>query len=409
MTRSPSEPPAWPPPDAAARPASKRSRLRTLAAACIIVAGFFFVAGLYTRILTNQNAVDRDFVEYWAEGQLLVRHLNPFDPAAILHIQQVAGLREGRPRISFSPPVALWFTVPLGWVSARTGLLWWLMAQLVALSIALWLLWILNGRPDSRWHLLGYIFAPAIACQMAGQLSIFFLLCLVGFLLLYREHPFLAGALLMPCALKPHVFLPFALVLLPWVLMRRRYSMLGGFAVTLAASCAWSLYLAPHGWTQYRQMMAVSGVMNAFVPALPVALRFVIDRNAVWIQFVPEVCACGWALWYFWTRRARWEWADHGLVLLMVAAICTPYGWFFDETILFPAVLAGLYRALERGRSVWPLVVFGAGALGEILAGLKLDTPYYLWTAPAWLGWYLYATRGARAASESPATPAEAQ
>lgn len=409
MTPPPPESRALPPLGEPCPPAPKPSRLRTLGAACIIVAGFFFVAGLYTRILTNQNAVDRDFVEYWAEGQLLVEHANPFDPAAILRIQQVAGLREARPRISFSPPVALWFTVPLGWVSARTGLLWWLMAQLVALSLALWLLWILNGRPDSRWHLLGYVFAPAIACQMAGQLSIFFLLCLVGFLLIYRKHPFLAGALLMPFALKPHVFLPFALVLLVWVAVRRGYAMLAGFAAALAASCAWSLYLAPHGWTQYRQMMAVSGVMDAFVPALPVALRFVIDRNAVWIQFVPEVCACGWALWYFWTRRARWEWADHGLVLLMVAAICTPYGWFFDESILFPAVLAGLYAALERKRSVWPLAVFGVASLAEILAGLKLDTPYYLWTTPAWLGWYLYATRGRGAAeAEPPARLAEA-
>jgi hypothetical protein len=112
----------------------------------------------------------------------------------------------------------------------------------------------------------------------------------------------------------------------------------------------------------------------------------------VWLQFLPQACAGTWALWYFWTRRDRWNWMDHGLLLLLVSAMCTPFGWFFDESMLLPAVLAGLYRAVEARRSILPLALFAGAALVEVLASVQVTSPFYLWTTPAWLAWYLYAT-----------------
>jgi hypothetical protein len=72
--------------------------------------------------------------------------------------------------------------------------------------------------------------------------------------------------------------------------------------------------------------------------------------------------------------------------------MCAPYGWFFDETMLFPAVLAGVYRAVDSGRSLLPIGLIAGAALIELIAGVYLTTPFYLWTTPAWLIWYLYAT-----------------
>lgn len=383
-----------------------RSRLRTLARACFLVLGFFFILGVYARILTSQKPSGTDFVEYYAQGQLLAHHANPFDPAATLRIEQNLGQTSPIPQISFSPPVALWFMLPLGHLSPRAGLNLWRTAQIAALGVALWLLWVLNGKPRSSWHLLGLIFAPVVACLMATQLSIFFLLCLAVFLLHYRTNPFWAGAALMPFALKPHIILPFALVLLLWVILQRSYSLLAGSLAALASSCALSVCLAPHCWMQYRQAMAGSGVMDVFIPAIACALRFLIDPNAKWIQFVPEVCACAWALWYFWTRRDRWSWPHHGMLVLMVAAICTPYGWFVDESILLPAVLTAFYCALKNSRSPLPLILFNFVALAEALASLSLHSHSYLWTSPAWLAWYLYATRTPRTTPAPASAPA---
>ncbi|MFP5238148.1 MAG: glycosyltransferase 87 family protein [Acidobacteriota bacterium] len=387
-------------------PITLRARLRTLAAACLLVFGLLVALAVYARLLFTQNPSGTDFVEYFAQGRLLAQHANPFDPAATLRIEQSLGQNSPIPQITFSPPVALWFTLPLGHLSPRAGLNLWRAAQLASLALALWLLWRLNGRPASKWHLLGFVFAPVIACQMAAQLSLFFLLCLVVFLLHHRQHPFWAGAVLMPFALKPHIILPFALVLLLWVVLRRCYWLAAGFVAALAVSCAVSLYLAPHCWAQYRKAMAGSGVMDVFIPALACALRFLIDPAAKWIQFVPEICACIWALWYFWTRRGNWEWQRHGMMVLMVAAICTPYGWFVDESILLPAMLTSVYCALQYRRSLLPLLFFNAAALAEALASLNLHSHAYLWTAPAWLAWYLYATRVPRRVPEPAAAPA---
>lgn len=370
----------------------KKRPLRVLAAAAIIAAGFCLVAGIYFVGLTDKNAAGRDFIEYWAAGQQLVHGADPYDPAAILRIERAAGLDGNQPKVSFSPPVAFFLVVPLGYVGAKTGLILWLLALVACLSASIYLLWILQGRPDNRIHLLGYLFAPSLACLKAGQLGIFLLTGVVLFLYLHRSRPFLAGAALLPCALKPHMFLPFAFALLLWVVSRKSYYILAGFTATLLASCALTLSFDRHVWSQYIQMMRLTGVLEAWIPTLSVSFRFLIDRNAVWLQFLPEANACVWALWYFWARRGRWNWMDHGLLLLLVSTMCAPYGWFFDETLLLPAVLAGLYRTVDSRRSAVPLALIAGIALVETLASVQMTSPYYLWTTPAWLAWYLYAT-----------------
>ena len=43
----------------------------------------------------------------------------------------------------------------------------------------------------------------------------------------------LAGAALLLCAAKPHLFLPFGIVLLLWIITRKQYRILAGFCVAL--------------------------------------------------------------------------------------------------------------------------------------------------------------------------------
>lgn len=371
----------------------KRIPARTLAAAGIVAAGFCLVVGILIVGLSDKNAAKRDFIEYWAAGQQLVHGADPYDAAAIFRLERAAGYEDKEPRITFSPPVAFFLTLPLGFVGAKNGLIAWLLILLASLSISLWLLWILHGRRDSRLHLLGYLFAPELSCMMAGQLGIFLLLGIVLFLYFHRSRPFLAGVALLPCALKPHLFLPFAIALLLWVAGRKAWSILAGFTVTLLASSALTLCFDVQVWSQYSEMMRSTGVLDAWVPTLSVFLRLLIDIHAKWLQFLPLAAACVWAFWYFWTRRDRWNWMDQGLLLLLVSAVCTPYAWFTDEAMLFPAILAGLYRAGDSRRTLLPLGLIAGVALIETLESVPITSPFFLWTTPAWLGWYLYATR----------------
>jgi hypothetical protein len=40
------------------------------------------------------------------------------------------------------------------------------------------------------------------------------------------------------------------------------------------------------------------------------------------------------------------------------------------------------------------LALIVAGGYVGVVAAIQLPSPFYLWTAPAWLAWYLYAMRG---------------
>jgi Glycosyltransferase family 87 len=370
----------------------KRSPLRVFAAACIIAAGFCFVAGIYIVGLTDKDAAARDFIGYWAAGQQLIHGADPYDVAATLRLEQAAGLDDTRPRVTPSPPVALLLVLPLGLFGAKNGLIFWLLAQLACLSISIWVLWLLNGRPLSRFHLFGYFFAPALSCLMAGQLGIFLLLGIVLFFYFHESHPFWAGASLLPCALKPHLLLPFGLVLLLWIVGRKAYGIIGGFLAFMAVNCAITIRFDPQIFAQYAQFIHASGIQDRFTPTVSLTLRVLIPPHPVWLQFLPEAAACVWSIWFYLTWRNRWRWTEQGMLLLVVSMLCAPYAWFPDEAIVLPAVLSGLYRAAELHRSLLPIGLIGGVALIEVAAKVQITSNFFLWTAPTWLAWYLYAT-----------------
>jgi len=194
-------------------------------------------------------------------------------------------------------------------------------------------------------------------------------------------------------------------VLLLWSLRRRNFAVIGGFVLALAVSCGLTLLLDVNAWQQYFDMMRSTRVLDIFIPTLAVAMRFAIDPAAHWIEFVPEVLACAWAVWYYVTRRDRWQWSREGLLVLLVGAVCTPYSFFTDQAVLFPAILAGMYAA-GKNVAAWVLLAFiFAGSMVGILAAIQLPSPFYLWTAPAWLAWYLYAMRGEKSAIIPAAPP----
>lgn len=373
--------------------AVKKSPWRIFGVVLIIAAGAGIMGAVEYISVDNQQATQRDFIQYWAIGRQLAHGANPYDASSVEHLEEEAGLGHSQPRISLSPPTVLWPMLPLGWLSPRAGFLVWWYLQLGCLSLVNWLLWRLNGSPNNLAHLFGYAFAPALVSLMAGQLSIFLLLGVVLFLCLHRARPFWAGVALLPCALKPHLFLVFGLVLLVWAAYRRKFGVLYGFSLAFVASCATALCSDPHVWQQYVAMMRQTSIPDLFIPTYGVALRFLIDRHAMWLEFVPAVVGGIWGIWYFWSRRQRWDWMDQGLILLFLSDVCAPYGYFTDECILLPFILAALYRALESGRSWVPLAVIDAIALIEVNAQVNIISPWYLWTPPLWLGWYLWAYR----------------
>jgi hypothetical protein len=350
------------------------------------------LAGIFVFILEDGNVDQRDFISYWAAGHQLVHGENPYDSTAIRKLELTAGYGQSYLLVMRNPPAALFLAAPLGFLSPNAGFLFWMIALVASLVASIRMLWILHGRRTDRLHLLGYCFAPVMACLMAGQLGIFLLLGVVLFLYFYKSRPYLAGAALLLCAAKPHLFLPFAIVVLLWVFVRKAYHVLAGFCAALLASCALAFCFDIHVWSQYLSGMRAERIMDEFIPTISGFLRLVLNKDAVWLQFLPEVAACLWALWYFWSRRSRWDWMNQGLLLLIVSVLCAPYAWLTDEAILLPAVLAGVYRADDTGRSLLPFGLVAGAAMIEVFVKVQMTSGGYVWTVPAWLAWYLYAT-----------------
>ena len=353
--------------------------------AVALVALFFFV------LPTTNIAKTSDFIAFWATGQQLVHHANPYDVDAITRIEYSAGRPVNRSvMLMRNPPWGLPLAFPLGYLSVRVGSLLWSLALLSCLIVSVRILWRMHGRPSAPLHWLGYSFAPAVLCLMMGQTSLFALLGYVLFLDLHRRRPFLAGLSLWLCALKPHLFLLFGVVLLAWILLSRSYKILAGVAVAIAASCAITFFIEPLAWSEYAQMMRTTGIESDHIPCLSVALRFWLSPQTVWFAWLPVSLGSAWAFGYFWTRRHAWDWMKDGSLLMLVSLILAPYYWVYDDTLAVPALLRGAF--LTRFRPLLVVLAFASLLIqGELLCGIRMSTAYYLWTAPVWLVWYLCA------------------
>ena len=184
--------------------------------------------------------------------------------------------------------------------------------------------------------------------MILGQTSIFLLFGLALFLRLHKSRPFAAGAALWFCTLKPHLFLPFVLVLLVWIVVSRSYRILLGSLAAFAAGAAVTACIDPAAWSQYAYYMRTSVVTHEFTPCLGDVLRDSIHPSAEWLAFVPCMVACVWALAWFWPRRHTWDWLENGSLLMLVSLFVAPFGWIFDQTLAIPAVLFAVSRKPSR-------------------------------------------------------------
>jgi hypothetical protein len=337
-------------------------------------------------------AGSRDFVVYWAAGQQLVHHANPYDQTAIMRIERAAGLpaQNGTMYVR-NPPWSLPLTLPLGLIGVKVATVLWSLALFACLLLSVRILWRLHGSRKDCIPWLGVSFGPALLCMLMGQTSLFALLGYVLFLDLHRRRPFIAGASLWLCTLKPHLFLPFAVVLAVWIAVSKSYRLLAGAAAAVAASSAVVFLLDRTAWLDYATMMRSAQIQNDRVPCLSVAMRFWISPRTFGLTYLPVALACIWALAYFWQRRHTWDWMKNGSLVMIVSLVTAPYSWVYDDGLAIPALLHGAY--LTRSRVLLTVLAFGAVAIGaELLAGVKIATSFFLWTAPTWLVWYLCAT-----------------
>lgn len=359
----------------------------------VLLCTLAFIATLDSVVigLTGKDAPGtRDFVEYWAAGQQLVHGQNPYDRVAILRLERAQGFPVDTPVLVIpNPPIILPLLFPLGYLGSRTAESLWIVLLLVCLVASVRMVWSMLNTRSSDLQILGYTFAPAIFCLAAGQISLLVLLGLALFLRFHRSRSMLAGASLWFCALKPHLFVAFGVVLILWVIARRRFSILVGAASALIGSLIAAFVLDGSAWSQYREMMIAARVDRVTIPCWSILLRQTISPSATWLQYLPMVAACIWAVWYFRKHNEHWDWVEHGSLLVLVSVLAAPYTWLIDQCVAIPALLYGL--SVTRSRVLVATLALASATME--LAPLRhlsiLHSNFYLWTAPAWLGWYI--------------------
>lgn len=348
----------------------------------------------------------RDYIVYWATAQQLVHHANPYDAHAMSMLEHAWGQTKPGAFYMRNPPWALPLVLPLGLVSAKAGALPWslylLAVTLLGVSVVAPVL-----RPPGKYVAwIGYFSPLAINAIVAGQSPLFSLLGLALFLRLHRSRPFAAGAGLALCMVKPHLLIVCVPVFLVWIVLRRAWSLLLGILAAMAVSCAVTEWIDPAAWRQYVEWAHSSGIASEKISCLSVALRDLINPRADWLTYVPAAAACAWGLSYFWKRRREWDWRNHGGLLVIVSLLAAPYCFPWDQCLAIPALLFAAARTRSRA-------AMGMIALSYILinvqqmCGVLVRSPLWLWPAPFWLAWFLWA-RASDVRNHAPATESAA-
>jgi hypothetical protein len=368
------------------------ARVRSAVVAVVGLVLIFLAADSFVRSPAFLNP--RDFLEYWSAGAIAARGGNPYDPAALLAHQRLVDPGRDEAVMMWNPPWALALYIPVGLMHPRWATLAWEGLQLAAVMLACDMLWaVYGGAPRRRWlpQVLGLSSAPVAWTVLYGQNTGLLLLGLAGFVFhRTRDEPGRAGLYAALTALKPHLLAVFGLLLVVDVVTRRgRVALLAGGGALLAALGVVLLF-TPNIVGQY-----VEATRNPAPGAVPLSewvlpvpaywLRFFLDYDRFWIQFVPcLVVAGGFAAWRL-TRGDRWDWADSLPVVVWASVFATAYGgWVFDLTVLLVPLVAGLARGPRPGSLLAGSVCVTAVSLAGVFSLATL-----VWVAPGLLGLWL--------------------
>jgi hypothetical protein len=368
-----------------------------LALVCLLA---WFLAAHEQKIRASVSG--RDSIQYWAAGTLLVHSQNPYSVPSVLALERSQGYNSDRPLMLRTPPWSVWMVLPLGLLSAFWGWVAWLAILLGSLVISIRISWRMYGdrerpRPPNAFLLTGYLFAPVAACLVAGQMGMVLLLGIALFLLLEQDHPFLAGAALLIPLAKPHIFTLLWPILAVWIVTRKRWSLLGGFAAAFLLALSIAVALDPAIFQHYREMLQQQAIQHEFIPALSGMIRGIFFRRYFWVQFVPTGLGLLWSARFYWKNRQTWSWRRHGPALLVVALLTTPYSWMTDEVVLLPAILQGVLwvnRTKLKVTSQLVILLFvGLDLLLLLIVRAQVPpaTGIYFWSSLVWFSWYWYA------------------
>jgi hypothetical protein len=329
-----------------------------------------------------------DFVEYWAAAHLLLTGNNPYSPEQLFAVQQAAGWTEESPLLMWNPPWTLSFILPFGLVRYPTGKLLWLILNFAIVVIcAHWTWRLYDGAIQHYWlaWLVSFTFLPTVVVLIMGQITPFILLGVVSFLYLEKHAQWWAGACLALIAMKPQLLYLFWLALLLWVMDQRRWTVLLGAGLAIAAATIIPLIFNPNTLVEYVELYKLANQLpfDWATPTLGTLLSLTFGLQRYWLNFLPTIGGILWFLVYWRRRRAMWNWANEIPLLILVSLATTPHAFSYDQVILLPVLIQTSVWILKSRQ----LLVASLGVMVHlIINGIAL----FLNISRVWDFWYIW-------------------
>ena len=369
-------------------PAKKLRKL--LFGAVVTAIAVYMVWGHLDKI--RENISQRDSVQYWKAGKQLIHAENAYEVKRIR-----------------TPPWSLFLFLPLGLANAFWAWVLWIALSVASLVAAMRLSWKMFGKKEELRQIFlvtGYLFAPVLACLESGQIGLILLIGIVLFMAYEADHPYLAGAALILPFAKPHLLVFFWVAFLFWVIANKKFAVAGGFIAAVVAATALALVLDPRVFQHYQELVRTSAVEGEFIPTVSTVLRILFFRPYFSVQFIPTLLGLIWSVWFCLKNRATWQWRDHGLTVMVVSILTTPYSFMNDEVVLLPAMLFGamcIFGQTQKLPVSGRVVVLTIGFLNWIMLMLlalqiPLQSGIYFWSSLLWCAWYFYGRRRLRLA-----------
>ena len=345
--------------------------------------------------MANSVAV-RDMAQYWAAAHLLTENPYSAERARAWEIQ--AGMSPNRHAMVMpNPPWALPFVLPFRFMSYRVAFAFWTVFTLAAVAGCARVLWALyTDRNSLAPAFISLLFGPTLTNMALGQFAVLGLLGITLFLWLIKKRlDWWAGASLLLVMIKPHVVLLFLLALVFWVISTRRWAVVFGAAIALAAATALAVAMDTSVLQQYFQY--AHRFTREQIPYPNVGgILFLLTKQHL-LALLPSLVGIVWVTYYWWRKRSTWDMTIDGSFVILVSIACTYYSYSYDEIITLPALLG----AAAIGKRIPFLVGFivvevayvffwanGGGATGW-------DYMILSWVSLALLLTYLASIRGA--------------
>jgi hypothetical protein len=313
------------------------------------------VAGLAVGLAPGVS-VPCDFIAFWSSAVLFTTGQNPYDPALLLPIQFEAGWQLGYAITIFNPPWVLALLAPLAALPVQLACGVWFGTQFALTLFAARWLWLAVGGAENRMGVpvaLTIAFVPVFVLLTGGQLTGVTLFGAAGFLYFReRNRPGLAGCLGALTAIKPHLFMLFALVLIIDAIRSRsgRMTLLAG-AIALLVACVGVWVARPTVFAEYHAVLTSPGsdshrgMTDYAAPVAGVMLRDAVAGRPVALQFAPFAIAAVALLGLMRRFPPERKWGDYFPFLLLASLVVAPYGgWWYDMVLVLPAVLLAAAR-----------------------------------------------------------------